>query len=72
MGKKLIEVDVLLNSRKFVNSKTTDDDNFIFLHSKSFTVRRNSPIVTYTTTNGGPHHFTYPLISNQPEDLNCI
>ena len=74
MGKKFVEVDALLHSRKFVNSKTTDEDKFNFLHLKSFTVRRNSPIVTYTTTNGGPHHFTYPLISNQPEDLvsSCV
>ena len=69
MNKKFVDIDVLANQRKFVNTHTTDDSKFNFLHLKSFTVRQNSPIVSYKTTSGGSHQFTYPLIGSQPETL---
>ena len=73
MGKKFVEVDVLLNSMKFINSKTTDKFNFLLL--KSFTVRRNSLIPTLLQTVG--HNTSlkaYPLTSNHSAVLvsSCV
>ena len=55
MRNKFVNIEDVLNSRSYNNKKTNDSTKFNFLKLKSFSVRKNSSIVRYTT-DASPHH----------------
>ena len=66
MSDKFLDIDSLVSYENYSNDETTGEMDINFMQLKSFTICRNSSIVSYRTSTGGPYQFECRLMKCEP------